>query len=155
MSKINKYCNIYDKDGNLIRHVGEDGVLHNYTIEELQELVDKLSNDRDEDGNIKDPLGLNNASGMLFRMYQEEPGQVHLRAMFEEFKKRSEESKNDTDVTTEDQVKEALEEVKEEVEKQYNIDTLDDEYVEFKEIEDNDGEGSTTSSSTGDNSSVE
>lgn len=142
MGKINKYSNIYDKDGNLIRHVAEDGTLHRYTIDELQELVNKLTEDRDEDGNIKNPQALNNASGMLFRMYQEEPGQLHLRAMFEEFKQRAEEAKK---TSTEEQVEKALNEVKEEVEHTYDVNTLDGEYVDFEEVKD-ESEGNTVSS---------
>jgi len=142
MGKINKYSNIYDKDGNLIRHVDEDGTLHNYTIDELQELVNKLTEDRDEDGNIKNPQALNNASGMLFRMYQEEPGQLHLRAMFEEFKQRAEEAKKSS---TEEQVEKALNEVKEQVEPTYDVNTLEGDYVDFEEVKD-ESEGNTVSS---------
>lgn len=142
MGKINKYSNIYDKDGNLIRHVDEDGTLHNYTIDELQELVNKLTEDRDEDGNIKNPQALNNASGMLFRMYQEEPGQLHLRAMFEEFKQRAEEAKKSS---TEEQVEKALNEVKEQIEPTYDVNTLEGDYVNFEEIKD-ESEGNTISS---------
>lgn len=142
MGKINKYSNIYDKDGNLIRHVDEDGTLHNYTIDELQELVNKLTEDRDEDGNIKNPQALNNVSGMLFRMYQEEPGQLHLRAMFEEFKQRAEEAKK---TSTEEQVEKALNEVKEQVEPTYDVNTLEGDYVNFEEIKD-ESEGNTISS---------
>lgn len=142
MGKINKYSNIYDKDGNLIRHVDEDGTLHNYTIDELQELVNKLTEDRDEDGNIKNPQALNNASGMLFRMYQEEPGQLHLRAMFEEFKQRAEEAKKSS---TEEQVEKALNEVKEQVDPTYNVNTLEGDYVDFEEVKD-ESEGNTISS---------
>lgn len=142
MGKINKYSNIYDKDGNLIRHVDEDGTLHNYTIDELQELVNKLTEDRDEDGNIKNPQALNNASGMLFRMYQEEPGQLHLRAMFEEFKQRAEEAKKSS---TEEQVEKALNEVKEQIEPTYDVNTLEGDYVDFEEVKD-ESERNTVSS---------
>lgn len=142
MGKINKYSNIYDKDGNLIRHVDEDGTLHNYTIDELQELVNKLTEDRDEDGNIKNPQALNNASGMLFRMYQEEPGQLHLRAMFEEFKQRAEEAKKSS---TEEQVEKALNEVKEQIEPTYDVNTLEGDYVDFEEVKD-ESKGNTVSS---------
>ena len=142
MGKINKYSNIYDKDGNLIRHVDEDGTLHNYTIDELQELVNKLTEDRDEDGNIKNPQALNNAPGKLFRMYQEEPGQLHLRAMFEEFKQRAEEAKKSS---TEEQVEKALNEVKEQIEPTYDVNTLEGDYVDFEEVKD-ESERNTVSS---------
>ena len=58
MGKINKYANIYDKEGNLMRHVGDDGKLKKYTINELEDLVDKLAEDKDENGNVKDPQSL-------------------------------------------------------------------------------------------------
>jgi len=44
MAKINKFANIYDKDGNLVRKVNEQtGKLDSYTLEEVEELVDKLT----------------------------------------------------------------------------------------------------------------
>ena len=42
MTKINKFSNIYDKDGNLIRKVNEKtGTLDKYTLEEVEQLVDR------------------------------------------------------------------------------------------------------------------
>lgn len=70
MGKINKYANIYDTEGNLIRHVGDDGKLKNYTTEELEQLLDKLAEDKDENGNVKDPQALNNVNSILFQHYQ-------------------------------------------------------------------------------------
>lgn len=54
MGKICKYANIYstekDNDGKykLIRKVNNNGVLENYTMEELEQLVDDLGNNKDE-----------------------------------------------------------------------------------------------------------
>lgn len=31
MGKISKNSNLYDKDGNLLKHVNEDGILEDYT----------------------------------------------------------------------------------------------------------------------------
>ena len=46
MGKICKYSNLYDKDGKLIRSVDSiSGRLEDYTIEELENLVDELSKD--------------------------------------------------------------------------------------------------------------
>jgi hypothetical protein len=46
MGKISKYSNLYDKDGKLIRSVDSiSGRLDNYTIEELENLVDELAKD--------------------------------------------------------------------------------------------------------------
>lgn len=46
MEKISKYSNFYDKDGKLIRSVDSvSGRLDDYTIEELENLVDELAKD--------------------------------------------------------------------------------------------------------------
>ena len=46
MGKICKYSNLYDKDGKLIRSVDSvSGRLEDYSIEELENLVDELSKD--------------------------------------------------------------------------------------------------------------
>ena len=89
MGKINKYANIY-KDGELIRHVNEDGRLDSYTITEVEELVDKLANDKDENGNIKDQQALNNANSWLFGMYQKygNPHESEILEMLKQSKKK-------------------------------------------------------------------
>lgn len=47
MGKISKYSNLYDKDGKLIRSVDSiSGRLDDYTIEELENLVDELAKDK-------------------------------------------------------------------------------------------------------------
>ena len=85
MGKINKFANIYDKDGNLLRHVDEDGKLKNYTIEELEDLIDKLAEDKDENGNVKDPQALNNVNMILFQQYQKY-GNPHEAELIEKLK---------------------------------------------------------------------
>ena len=46
MGKICKYSNLYDKDGKLIRSVDSiSGRLEDYSIDELENLVDELSKD--------------------------------------------------------------------------------------------------------------
>ena len=102
MGKINKYANIYDTEGNLLRHVGEDGKLKNYTTEELEQLLDKLSEDKDEDGNVKDPKALNNVYRVLGEEYRKHPDYV--------IKKLSEANKLKTDSQ---EVTEALEDTNE------------------------------------------
>ena len=59
MGNINKYSNLYNKDNELIKSVSDKGILTDYSIKELEELVDSL-----EDGNAK-----NNAMSMLQKMY--------------------------------------------------------------------------------------
>lgn len=61
MGKISKYSNLYDKDGNFLHKPG------NYSIEELEELVDKL------DKNSKE---FANATAILMHMY-EQKGNPH------------------------------------------------------------------------------
>lgn len=104
MGKINKYANIYDKDGNLIRHVGDDGKLKNYTTEELEQLLDKLAEDKDENGNVKDPQALNNVNAMLFQYYQKYGPSKSLLDKLNTYKK-----------TDTEEVKDALGEVNEEL----------------------------------------
>ena len=61
MGKISKYSNLYDKDGNFLHNPG------NYSIEELEELIDTL------DKNSKE---FANATAILMHMY-EQKGNPH------------------------------------------------------------------------------
>lgn len=61
MGKISKYSNLYDKDGNFLHKQG------NYSIEELEELIDTL------DKNSKE---FANATAILMHMY-EQKGNPH------------------------------------------------------------------------------
>lgn len=111
MGKISKYSNIYDKEDKLIKHVDEDNILHNYTLDELEELVDKLGNNKDENGHVKDKQAFDNASYMLFQYYQKY-GNPHEKEILEQLtKSRSiSEQKQDAlnDIITEyEEVKEA------------------------------------------------
>lgn len=62
MGKINKYANLYDKNGNILRHTSEDGILHNITIPELEKMIDEYPKDGDA-------LALDNMKMALFQMY--------------------------------------------------------------------------------------
>ena len=55
MGKISKYSNLYDKDGNFLHKPG------NYSIEELEELVDTLNKNSKE---------FANATAILMHMYE-------------------------------------------------------------------------------------
>lgn len=131
MGKINRYANIYDKEGNLLRHVNEDGYLEDMTIEEVEELVDKLAEDKDENGNVKDPQALNNTNAILFQMYQKygNPHEAELINRIKEAQKTK---------TTEEQVKEKLEEIEQEITpemKQAADDAVEmEKYIDFEEI---------------------
>lgn len=138
-----KYANWYDKDGNVVNKKDQYGKTRNYTIEELEELVDKLAQDKDENGKVKHPEALNNANMILFQMYQRY-GNPHEQDILEAIKK-AQESK-----TTVEAKEKALQEVASELDSTEstttenisvgdgkNDDRHDDqygEYVEFEEV---------------------
>lgn len=65
MGKICKYSNLYDKDGKLIRSMDSvSGRLDDYTIYELENLVDELAKDE-----IK-RTEYTNSTSVLMRMYE-------------------------------------------------------------------------------------
>ena len=127
MSKINKYANLYDKDGNLLKKAP----LTDYTIEETEKLVDDLTEQYKNDPENKDlKLRLDNAAQWLYGLYLRY-GNLHEKELVERIKQAA-----NKDVS-EDQIKEALNAVSDELKKTYNTDTNDDEYVEFTEDVDN------------------
>lgn len=77
MGKISKYSNLYDKDGNFLHKPG------NYSIEELEELVDML------DKNSKE---FANATAILMHMY-EQKGNPHrdelIQKLIEQYKTKT------------------------------------------------------------------
>lgn len=65
MGKISKYSNLYDKGGKLIRSVDSiSGRLDDYTIEELENLVDELAKDETK------RTEYTNSMSVLMRMYE-------------------------------------------------------------------------------------
>lgn len=65
MGKICKYSNLYEKDGKLIRSVDSvSGRLEDYTIEELENLVDELSKDETK------RTEYTNSMSVLMHMYE-------------------------------------------------------------------------------------
>lgn len=132
MGKINKYSNIYDKEytgdnaeEHIIRHVGDSGVLQNYTLEELEALVDKLGNDKDESGRIRNKQAFDNASFELFKYYQKY-GNPHEKEIIEALKSSKQRP-------TEEQVKDALTDVLDET-ANVRKETVMDEYVNYEEV---------------------
>lgn len=92
MGKISKYSNLYDKDGNFLHKPG------NYSIEELEELIDTL------DKNSKE---FANATAILMHMY-EQKGNPHIDELIQ---KLIEQSKTKT---TKAEVVNALNDLKDE-----------------------------------------
>lgn len=137
MGKINKYANIYDTEGNLIRHVGDDGKLKNYTINELEDLVDKLAEDKDEEGHVRDPQSLNNVYSVLSEQYRKNPKYL-FNKMSELQKQRTEGEVTMAEKTTPEEVEKALKETDSEqlVERETNYEP--EQYVEYEEITDSD-----------------
>lgn len=65
MGKISKYSNLYDKNGELIRSVNSiSGRLEDYSIEELEQLVDELAKDETKRTEYQ------NSMSILMRMYE-------------------------------------------------------------------------------------
>lgn len=139
MGKISKYSNIYSTDGELLRHVDENtGKLEKYTTEELEQLLDKLGEDKDENGEIKDKTAFLNVQQMLMQYYWKygNPHEEEIKAKLEEYAKQH---------GLEDQVNKAMEELKTAVEESTGEeikDTVMDEYVNYEEIND-EPEGNT------------
>lgn len=73
MGKISKYSNLYDKNGNFLHKPG------NYSIEELEELVDTL------DKNSKE---FANATAILMHMY-EQKGNPHKEELIQKLIEQS------------------------------------------------------------------
>ena len=65
---MNNYTNIYDIDGNIIRKAGDN---HRFTIEEVEKLVDELTEKvKENPDNQVYKVYLNNAHKWLYNMYQ-------------------------------------------------------------------------------------
>ena len=121
MGMINKHANLYDKDGNLIRRVNEDGILENYTIPELEQLVDKLSKEEDKRTEYE------NALRVLISMYNTKQGREYQQKIISSL------TENATKKSDSEQAAEKLQEVLEDTEEPtYNTDTNEAEYVEYE-----------------------
>ena len=123
MGNINKYSNLYNKDNELIKSVSDKGILTDYSIKELEDLVDSL-----DDGNEK-----NNAMSILQQMYtnpKTKEDKEHVDQMRKDLLERL---KANTSTKKEDVVK-SLGEVEEALTEPTN-ETMD-EYVDYEEVKD-------------------
>ena len=101
MGKICKYSNLYDKDGKLIRSMDSvSGRLDDYTIDELENLVDELAKDETK------RTEYTNSMSVLMRMYETKgnPHQNEILQKINEYAKTK---------TTKAEVVEALNEANE------------------------------------------
>lgn len=138
MGKVSKFSNIYSTDGEILRHVDEEtGTLKNYTTEELEQLVDKLGEDKDENGEVRNKQAFMNAQQMLMQYYMRygNPHKEEIKAKLEEYAKQR---------GIEEQVQKAMDELKEELIEEpktqedmlvdrAGLATTMDEYVEYEE----------------------
>ena len=134
MGNINKYSNLYNKDNELIKSVSDKGILTDYSIKELEELVDSL-----EDGNAK-----SNAMSMLQKMYtnpKTDADKEYVKKLQEELIKNMMANKANAS-TDKEEVTKSLGEVEDTVGNVYGSEkkdekiNTDDEYVDYKEVED-------------------
>lgn len=138
MAKINKFSNIYDKNGNLIRKVNEKtGRLDKYTIEEVEQLVDKLTEKvKENPENLEYKTQLNNVQSFLFNMYNHMSRNDLMKRMTV---LQDSIQKAKSDVTEKEQA--VLEKVNEEMDKLKQAyeaeEPVMDEYVAYEEIKDN------------------
>ena len=103
MGKISKNSNLYDKDGNLLRHVNEDGILEKYTTKELEDLLKTFM----EDNKIIDQEKYNNVMSILMMRYREAGDNDNIFKRIEEY--------ISTKTNSKDEVNDALNDVKEEL----------------------------------------
>lgn len=144
MGKINKFANLYDKNGKLIRHTDKDGVLKNITIPELEKMIDEYP----EDG---DALALDNMKMALFQMYNKygDPHREELikRILEEQAKKTKPEEVTDKLQELNDYIEENktvnlelekpwVEDGTDEMVAELNKDLEDDKTDEFEYVED-------------------
>lgn len=123
MGNINKYSNLYNKDNEVIKSVNDKGILTDYSIKELEDLVDSL-----DDGNEK-----NNAMSMLQQMYANPKTKEDKEYVDQMRKDLLERLKANTSTKKEDVVK-SLGEVEEAL-TEPTTDTMD-EYVDYEEVKD-------------------
>lgn len=101
MGRICKYSNLYDKDGKLIRSVDSvSGRLEDYTIGELEELVDELAKDETK------RTEYTNSMSVLMHMY-ETKGNPHKEEIIQKINEYAKTK------TTKSEVVEALNEANE------------------------------------------
>ena len=81
MGKISKNSNLYDKDGNLLKHVNEDGILEAYTTQELEELLKTFV----EDNVITDQQKYDNVMSILMERYQKENDEKSIMQRIEDY----------------------------------------------------------------------
>ena len=123
---MKNYSNIYDVDGNIIRKAGDN---HKFTLEEVEKLVDDLTQKVQENpDNQVYKVYLNNAHKWLYNMYNSMSTE-DIKARISALQNNIQEAKNDLNEAEKqqlDSISQAMEQLKAEYEKE----TVMDEYVE-------------------------
>jgi len=122
---MSKFSNLYDIDGNIINKSPQ----HTYTLEECEKLVDDLTKKVEENpDNEVYRVYLNNAQKWLMHMYDGMSRQDLMKRM--SFLTDSIQNAKDTANEAEQKQLDEINKVMEEFKKQYDNDTIMDEYVE-------------------------
>lgn len=114
MGKISENSNLYDKDGNLLKQVNEDGVLEDYTTKELEELLQTFV----EDNKIIDQEKYDNVMSILMQRYQTANDEDSIFKRIEEYIK--------TKTTSDTEVQDALNHVKESLKNPVDESTIEE-----------------------------
>ena len=117
---MSKFSNLYDIDGNIINESPQ----HTFTLEETEELVDKLSKKVEENpDNEVYKVYLNNAQKWLFKLYNEMSREDLIKRL-DLVKNSVEEAKNDA-TEAEQNVLEQINKAAEELKKEYDNESED------------------------------
>ena len=147
---MNNYTNIYDVDGNIIRKAGDN---HKFTLEEVEKLVDDLTQKVQENpDNQVYRVYLNNAHKWLYNMYNN-MSKEDIAKRLSLIQNNIQEAKNelnDAEKQQLDAISEAMEQLKTEYDKNDELggeldkeverpvaESTPEEYVEFEEINEN------------------
>lgn len=129
MAKINKYANIYSKEGDLIRPISiETGKLEKYTLEEVEKLVDDLTEKYKADPNNEGLMvQLNNTQKYLYYMYNNMSKEDLLKrlSIAKEVVDNAKTERNEAEQQIIEQVNKEIDKLK---------DAYESEYTEYEEV---------------------
>lgn len=132
---MSKFSNLYDIDGNIINMAPQ----HRFTIEETEELVDRLSKKVEENPDSKVyKVYLSNAQKWLFKLYNEMDRAELLKRMSftQEAIQKAKDEVSEAEQVKMEEINTAIEELKKEYDKISEDPVVMDEYVEPIELED-------------------
>ena len=135
---MNNYTNIYDIDGNIIRKAGDN---HKFTIEEVEKLVDELTEkvQKNPDNQVY-KVYLNNAHRWLYNMYNSMSTE-DIKARISALQNNIQDAKNDLNEAEKEQL-DSISQAMEQLKAEYEKETVMDEYVEpIEEIKDDNNPG--------------